>query len=288
MANPDLRLRAIALFSTLSPWWRFRLYKRLIKDPYGCGGPDDRVRIRVSPHNYEMELSRADWMERFTIDTGYFFHAEIIAALQHFLRPGDSFVDVGANVGFVTLTGARLVGPAGQVFSFEPNRDLAGRLLRTFEENGIGNVSLSRIALADRTGELVLVSDNHHGNRHVSTDPKASGDSVPVSRADDQLRDKLPEHKRILIKIDVEGAEMMVLRGMTDLIGRSNMVFLIEINDEMLRRNGASAGEVFALMQGAGYTALIPRISPFSGKLAARPLGERKPSDHDFLFVRAE
>lgn len=285
MTAASLNLGAIALLSRISPWWRFRLYKRLVKDPYDCSQPDRRVWLRVGPHRYEMELSCADWMERFAIDTGHFFHAEITAALEHFLRPGDCLVDIGANLGFVTLTGARLVGPQGGVFSFEPNPRLAGRLQRTIESNGIGNVALSQTALADRDGQLVLVADQHHGNRYVSADLRAAGDAVPVARADDQLRGKLPDGTRVMVKIDVEGGEMMVLRGMPELLARPGAIFLLEVNDELLRRNGASADEVLAVMRGAGYEAHVPRLSPISGKFRLLPFAKRKATDKDYLFL---
>lgn len=110
-----------------------------------------------------MELTGSDWMERYAIHTGEFWSDEIYAIIETMLNEGSSFVDIGANVGFVTLCAARAVGMSGRVFSFEPNVVLVGRLRRMLEHNHIANVTLFPYAAGDVTGEIGFTNDRHHG-----------------------------------------------------------------------------------------------------------------------------
>src|SRR6266699_2559349 len=74
--------------------------------------------------------------------------------LNRFLRPGDTFVDVGANIGLFTLIAARLVGPQGRVLSFEPTPETFARLTKNVQTNRLENVSCQQLALSDRAGEM--------------------------------------------------------------------------------------------------------------------------------------
>jgi hypothetical protein len=91
-----------------------------------------------------------------------------------------------------------------------------------------------------------------------------------------------------MVKIDVEGAELMALRGMPDLIGRPETVFLIEVSDGKLRQNGSSADGLFDMMRRSGYSPFLPSYSPLSFKLQMRPLTRlsRPEKTYDVLFRR--
>ena len=275
----------------LPPWWHFRLYhhvhKHLLGDPYWCEDaqrPDRWTRVR--PHNYEMKLTPSDWMERYTIHTGEFWSGEIYAVMENMLNEGSCFIDVGANIGFVTLYAARLCG-SGQVFSFEPNVKLVKRLRHMLDHNGITNVTLFPYAAGNEIGEIGFTNGLHHGSNHVVADRAVAADVVPLRRVDDVLEGHLPEGD-VLIKLDVEGAEMMALSGMPNLVRRPNTAFIVEMCDEWLRQNGGSAQGIFDMMSDAGYRAFLPYFPALSSKLRMRPLdalpSPQKP--YDVLFQR--
>jgi FkbM family methyltransferase len=277
----------------LPPWWRFRLYhhvhKLLLGDPYWCdASPSPSRWAKVRPHGYEMELSRSDWMERYALHTGAFYSGEVLEAIAMVLRPGDCFVDVGANIGFVTLGASRIVGERGRVIAFEPNVSLVARLERVLAHNGVSNVTVLPVAAGSETGEIGFTQDAHHGNNHVISDLATAAAVVPVRRADDELRDKLPSTGNVMVKIDVEGAEMMALLGMPDLIRRPDTAFLVEMCDSRLRQNGSSAIAIFDMMKRAGYSAFLPSFPPLSFKLRMRPLIHLPARDklYDVLFRR--
>jgi len=284
--------RVLALgTSRLSPWWRFRLYhylhKGLLGDPYWCASaPETAKWTRVRPHGYEMELSGADWMERYALHTGTFYSGEVIATVMTEVGPGDCVVDVGANIGFVTLAASRRVGRHGKVFTIEPNPTLVDRLHRTVARNQISNVQILPFAAGDRNADVGFSQDSHHGNDHILMDVASAPKLVAMRRLDDLIGSELPKSGVILAKLDIEGAEMMALRGMPNLIHRRDVVFLIEVSDERLRQHGGSAEALFDMMRCYGYSAFVPSFPPFSASLRARPVNglHRKRKTYDILF----
>lgn len=279
--------------SRLPPWWRFRLYhhlhKRLLGDPYWCDQASQPSRwTRIYPHGYEMELSAADWMERYALHTGTFYSGEVMATVMAELGPGDCFVDVGANIGFVTLAASRIVGESGKVFAVEPNPILVTRLRQMLTHNQISNVVVLPFAAGDRTVDVGFSQDAHHGNNHIVMDSVAAPTIVPMRRLDDLVRDELPISRMTLVKLDIEGAEIMALHGMSDLIRRHGVTFLIEVCDERLRQNGGSAAGLLDMMHARGYAAFLPSFSPISSRLRMRPVVDlsRKGKTYDVFFRR--
>ncbi|WP_425259342.1 FkbM family methyltransferase [Rubrivivax sp. RP6-9] len=278
------------LAARISPFWRFRLWARMVgRDPYRQGLPSMATRRRVEPHGYEMDLFETDWMERYALRCGHFYQDEIVALLAHLLRPGDVVVDVGANIGFVSLAAVRLVGPGGHVHAFEPNPVLVRRLRKSIAHNDIRNLSVTTVALGAQRGIVRLVAGAHHGTTRITVGDEAPGQPcVKLERGDDLLRDKLPAHVPVLVKIDVEGAELGVLQGMPDLLRRPRTRFYVELGDTHARRFGSSAAEVFALFRAHGYTAHTARLSPLRPVIQLRPLaGPLAKPTYDVLFTPA-
>jgi FkbM family methyltransferase len=154
--------------------------------------------------------------------------------LDKFLRPGDWAMDVGANVGHYTMRMSDLVGPGGRVIAIEPVPDtfalLAGNV-RLFER---ANVSLFNLAASDRLSECGIFIprfseglQNYYQARLVTDDAEAIHVlTLPL----DALA--LPETVR-LVKIDVEGHELAVLRGMSEFLARARPVIIVETSAEM-------------------------------------------------------
>jgi FkbM family methyltransferase len=274
------------------PWWHFRLYhhvhKRLLGDPYWCDSrPREKRWARINPHGYEMELTGSDWMERYALHTREFWSNEIYAIIETMLNEGSCFVDIGANLGFVTLCAARAAGTSGRVFSFEPNVVLVERIRRMLEHNQITNVTLFPYAAGNETGEIGFTNDLHHGGNHVVADLAEAPVVVPVRRVDDVMEEHLPGGDA-LVKLDIEGAEMMALSGMPNLIRRLNTTFIVEMCDVWLRQNGGSAQGIFQMMSAAGYRAFLPYFPALSKTLRMRSLDAlpAEPKIYDVLFRR--
>lgn len=176
---------------------------------------------------------------------------ELIGAL---LRPGDLFVDGGANLGLFSLVAASAVGPTGAVVAFEPATETADRLEANLALNGYRWVQVQRVALADRPGERTFTVFGGNAAGLSSFAPQAQGGgevrSVPVSTLDASLG---PLAARVrLVKLDLEGAEQAALRGASGLLGYGPDL-LVEVEDGHLRRQGSSRSELLGLLRDAGY-----------------------------------
>lgn len=156
---------------------------------------------------------------------------EVLA--QH-LAPGAVFYDVGANVGFLTVIAARLVGPTGTVYAFEPVPENAAVIRRNASANGFQNIQVIEVALANHsgTGELALAA---YSGGAVLAEVAKPPDWVGMLRVKLSSIDDLVELDGLqppsFVKIDVEGAELGVLEGMERTTARYRPVILYEIDD---------------------------------------------------------
>ena len=150
------------------------------------------------------------------------------------LRPGDVMVDVGANIGTYTCWAARTVGASGQVHAFEPVPGTRTVLSAHVDQNALSNVTVHPVAVGDTPGELTLFTVPGISG-WSATYPRDEGSvpvTMPVVTLDDQFPGKVPR----LVKIDVEGFEPQVLRGMTRLMnGDTPPIIALELCDVLLR-----------------------------------------------------
>ncbi|MCP9440071.1 MAG: FkbM family methyltransferase [Nitrospira sp.] len=143
--------------------------------------------------------------------------------LRRVLGEGGVFVDVGANVGYFTKVASELVGTSGKVLAFEP-MPAALRLLR-MNTAGLANVTVFPLALSDTSGTATFYVRKKGDTSSLSPDSEASPVSVTVSTLDERLVDQ----PRIdLIKIDVEGSELDVLRGGQTILRRYRPIIYFE------------------------------------------------------------
>lgn len=278
------------LAAVISPFWRFRLWARLVGgDPYRTEDSPGATRRKIRPHGYEMELFESDWMERYALRSGYFYQDDLSALLEEKVSAGDVFIDVGANVGFVSLIASSRVGPRGQVFSFEPNPGLVNRLKQTIARNGIANISVFETALGENAGTVRLIAGENHGTNRISVGDEAPSEKeVPLRRADDLLRGRIPDGVPAFVKIDVEGAELGVLKGMPLLLQRPNTRFFVEVGDEHSKPFGSTAEDVFRLFAKLGYTAYFARLAPMRRRIKLKRAHAPKPkgSTYDIFFCK--
>jgi FkbM family methyltransferase len=134
-------------------------------------------------------------------------------ALAARLRPGMVFYDIGANVGFFSLLGAKIVGPAGKVFSFEPDGEVASRLREHVAKNEFSNVTVTEAGVWSSTKMLNFAaaadsSSPDHGTGRIVAN--GAGRALRCISIDDFAR-SAPSPDAI--KCDVEGAEVEVMRG---------------------------------------------------------------------------
>jgi FkbM family methyltransferase len=166
--------------------------------------------------------------------------------------------DVGANIGYYTLLAARAVGPSGRVYAFEPESCNFGLLTRNVAENGFANVRAVHAAVSDRNGTVRLHLDEANFGAHsleagsVRTSAGRSEEviTVPLDSFADEARGFEPG---VLVKIDVQGAEALVVEGGRRLLGLPNVTVFLEIWPEALARAQADAAGLLATLENLGF-----------------------------------
>ena len=157
------------------------------------------------------------------------------------VNPGMVVVDIGAHVGYYTLLAAKQVGPKGKVYSFEPEQDNHALLLKNIAMNGYDNVVVTQMAVSDRMGSSTLYLADLDSGRHSMYQhglPERGSTPVNTTTLDSFLASEEWPHID-LVKIDVEGAEVSVLDGMTILMERNaGLKFIIEFNPALLQGGG--------------------------------------------------
>lgn len=176
--------------------------------------------------------------------------------LQRLLRPGDVFVDVGANIGYFTVLGAALVGAAGRVFAFEPDPDNFRLLQANLALNGLADrAEATEAALSDvdANGTLYLSADNL-GDHQVYPTADEPRESRPITLRNGSELLRARTDRIDLLKVDTQGAEHAVLEGLLPLL-RSLAApprILVELTPWSLRQAGATGRALIEMLASLG------------------------------------
>lgn len=169
-------------------------------------------------------------------------------ALRRLLAPGHVFYDVGANVGFFTLVGARLVGPGGRVVAFEPVPRCARAVARNIELNGFAHAEIREEAVGAAAGRARLLVVGETSWSHLEStgrhaDVRDEIDVAVVSVDGLVAAGEIPPPD--VLKIDTEGAELQALHGARETIARHRPAIVCELHD--------TNADFVALMDELGY-----------------------------------
>ena len=175
-------------------------------------------------------------------------------AWERLLRPGDQFIDVGAHIGMYTLWAAEC---GAHVIAVEPADDAATWLQRNCERNQ-AIATVYRVALAEEAGHVMLSSDANQAKRHLVMTRDDSAQSVPSLTLDELAASE--GLKQIAgVKVDVEGAEELVLRGASKLLAEKRVAaWQLEWNDMSMRHFGRTRAPCADILLGAGYRLYRP------------------------------
>ena len=245
--------------------------------------------VRGKLHGYEMLLDVSRWSPRQTFFLGRFYDLPTQLAVQMVLRDGDTFIDVGANEGMISLLAAHIVGPTGKVIAFEPNPVPRAALEAAIERTGICNVQLRALGLGAQTAELVLsVPRINSGEGSFGTpdyeDAELDRLTCPVRRGDDELRGEFPR----LIKVDVEGFEAQVFAGLEATLSGARPVLVTEVVSQHLANAGSTAEALTAILEAHGYSGWRMSLRKRGGRHQLRLVPDRPAGSHywaDLMWV---
>lgn len=207
---------------------------------------------------------------------------EIQAFIRRRLAPGDTFVDVGANVGVYTTFASGLVGSSGRVLAVEAHPTIYKYLADNIARNELTNVEHINCAAGDKPGQLqIVINARNAGETHIGIADEG-GTIVSVERLDDLL----PRHDISVVnylKIDVEGFELPVLKGAAAIISASpTIVIQTELVTAHADRYGYRLSEIVDLLSGLGLKPYKPDANGSVSAMALSDIGK----DWDVLWMR--
>ncbi|MFE6026179.1 FkbM family methyltransferase [Streptomyces niveus] len=282
---PSAAGKASLVAKYLNPRLRDNAWQRVVRSRFG-------VRFAVDTQ---------DLIQRYLYLFGV-WEPHMTRWLRGRLRPGDTFIDVGANVGYYAMVASRWVGDGGQVVAIEASPTFHRKLLQHVRLNQCGNVRAINGAVSDERKELTFVlasSANMGANSIVPYDgPAESSFQVEAFPLGELLEPAEISTARV-IKIDVEGAEGSVVRGMIPMLDklRPDCEITVEVTPDRMAQLGDSAEELMKTMRDHGFHAyrLVNEYTPESYVAALRgkqaiPVRWRGPvvEESDLIFSRVD
>lgn len=216
-----------------------------------------RMPTELGGHSFRCDLR--DLISREVCFTGQYEPQETML-VRAILRPGMSFVDVGANWGYFTLLAAHLVGLTGRVVSLEPDPRLFPILQNNVSRNCLNQVAVLQIAAADKVETLILAGYDETGNNfgvsRVVSDMSSGVTFDVVAKPLDLLLDEARLEHVDLLKMDIEGFEGSALRGLIKYLSEHRIRrILLELHPAQIAEHGESALSIVEYLRQYSYRA---------------------------------
>jgi FkbM family methyltransferase len=232
-----------------------RLFWRLVGSKLSRGAWEFTTE---SNYGFKMQANTVDLLGRYVYYFGV-WEPDVTTWILGRLREGDTFIDVGANFGYFALLASRIVGPSGHVVAIEASPRILQTLTRNLALNGADNVRVVNVAVTDREGELEIYDGPAYNSGRTSVlqqEGLRRGGTVATKPLPAILTDAELSGARIF-KIDVEGAEQLVVQGLRDALPRTQAAaeFVIELSPLRLAALGQTARDILDVFAGAGFNA---------------------------------
>jgi len=246
----------------------------------------------VAAHGGRLVIDRNDVIVGHAIRDGLYEPAAV-SLVRKMVHSGGVVADVGANVGFFTMLAAQCVGSTGRVLAFEPIEYNYALLEKSVALNGLSNVELFPFALANRSGDVDLIQweRRNSGSFHLLNEERAWEGAryrVPVRRFDDIFHGERLD----FVKIDVEGAEGLVLDGMRQSIARFKPTILFEYSPAAIADiSRRSATDLLDDLRSLGYQLFdlndyLRGAAPMGTVQLARAVRRRGANHVDLVAIR--
>jgi FkbM family methyltransferase len=255
------------------------------------------IKIPTLPaFSIEVHDSSDQFLSKFVMETGMYEPTDTIAVVR-LLSSTVDFVDLGANVGWYTLIAGTSLRGRGRVHSFEPDPDNFAKLSANIARNGLDNVAIHQCAVSDQAGNSLLYRSTDNLGDHQLYNSGDGRAAVPVEvRTLDSYAD-ISRERPVIVKMDTQGSELRILRGMNALLtGHPHEVLILsEFWPKGLVNNGSSPQEMIELLTAAGFSillidpqrnALVPVTWNFVAECTAGAIAPATEKFMDFIFFR--
>lgn len=203
----------------------------------------------------QLDLDLDDWIQQQLYFLGDYEKAEIDYLYSN-LKKGDTFIDVGGNIGLFSLNASGIVGNGGKVYAFEAFKPNYEKFSKHLSLNSFKNVTLEHLAISEKRGSLEILYNDHYDNVGMASsylNDFTAKEIVESISLDDYI--KAQKITKIdIVKIDIEGGEFSALKGMSDILTHYQPKIIIEINNIALKSSNHSEDELIQILHGKGYT----------------------------------
>jgi len=229
---------------------------------------------------FEMFIDPSDDLDRdFYLGT---FDPAMLKIISRTVRKGDICIDIGAQKGYVSLTLAQAVGNRGRVLAFDADKRAAAKLIANIERANQRMIEVFQCALGEREGSCTFVLSKVLGwsSRFPNELAKTAVEEtveVKVNSFDEMIARKeisVDPSKVSFIKLDAEGSEPLILKGMRNFLSTARPVLCVEVNYDSLSAAGSSPEELQRLLDQLGFDSYEPEYHYYRRKLRLTPLGD--------------
>jgi FkbM family methyltransferase len=264
--------------------WRTQLKPRVVRTRFG----------------FSLQVKLPDTIQKVVLLTGR-WEPFLTRFVSDALRSGDTFIDLGANIGYYSLLASRLISEGGRVYSIEGSPSIFGRLRENVARNNVTNITAIHAIVSDRECRKPFwLAPDPHGGRSTAVEAVASHRRMPLEAyvSSSPLVNLIPTESLFnarLIKVDVEGAEGEVLRPLVPLLSRfcARTAWMVELSPELSPGGQADINWIYESFCGAGYRAFaLPNTYSPEGYLARvssaglQELSRPPTTQLDVVFVR--
>ena len=208
----------------------------------------------IEHNNFKIFYGKEDNSLISFILTNNDYERETREVIENIISQGDTFFDLGANIGFFSLLTARIVGDEGKIYAFEPTPSTLKFLTKNISENNFNNrVIVEKYAVSNKIGKVNFRLNKGSECNSITENSGQGTISVNTITLDKYVKDR--KIKKVdLIKMDIEGQEFSALQGMKD-VNKTNkdLKIIFEFHKENLNENGMTGLEIFLLLKDYGF-----------------------------------
>ncbi len=238
-------------------------------------GIADRTYTKKLPDKFYMQLNPTEHIQQQLFWYGY-YEKSLGDVLKNIIKPGDVFLDIGANIGYFSLLIANNV-PTAKVISFEPVREIFESLKGNIAINNIKNVTAFNAAIGElkEEKELFISGLDNLGMSSFQQPENFSGkkETVQVLTIDEWF-ERAGLAKIDVVKLDVEGSELPALKGMKEILQNFKPIVIVEINPETLSMFGLAPDDIYNYLSKFNFDSFLIAETGKLKKLEAGNINE--------------
>lgn len=247
-----------------------------------------KTTVRIKQYDFLIQLDPTNG----AVDKYVYMHnnweTRIGNILEQELRAGDTFVDVGANIGYFSLLASKLIGSSGRVFAFEPLPNLVAQIMYNTHLNDLHNIKINQVAAGAERKKLKLsiMPGNIGGSSLVKDIPFGGSEVVDVAPLDEEIA---VVSRVDLMKIDVEGYEYEVLVGARKILSTYKPTLILEFSPNVYaKRDSGIARLILVMLREMGYTIrdIDNKVEVFDIDMYLNKLGSEQTNLFAFSNIR--